>query len=338
MPYNSTRKYRRRNVGRYSPFMRRFGSVGRRGTRTRRYGRKMYASSRPSSGMQLGVWRPQGHIPRRKMYIGRMSQFPTCVRVKFVYDCQKNFSLPAGTVDDSDTIDLVPVTPFSPGSVGPPPVGWLQTGALFPAPNYPIGWLTWMQAFARYKTLGCRAEVYATNESNVQDKAYILVTKLMPNTSESTTIGTPQTWIVDPQAKQVFIAQDTTYKANSPNLVLYAKPSDVWGNNNQDWSTNEATMVAQPSRFMYMKLGVLKVNTGNTGNGINMNIRVRLTFYVELFDRKSDLDSGVTPPLAELMARLMPPGSNSYVAVPEPIVDSRMSKRSGSTDRKVPVS
>jgi len=275
---------------------------------------------RVPAGMKLQTWRPEGRISRRTIKIGRMDQFPTCVRVKFVQEAWTQIQIDAGTPGQAVEIDLVPIGAFNSAwhDVGTGPTGTVST--------YPKGWLTWSKAYFRQKTLAARVEIYPIVQTGDYDKQAILLAKLRPNDSAIQVSGTPQDWLVDPQAKRVNLepAGNGTVQLNQPALVIYSKPYDVY-KRNQDWSQIESTFTAQPARFIILQLGLLKVKDAALVS-LNWGFRTRVTFYTELFDRKTQLDNGLTDvdPPEGLMKALMGSGEIELNQMPEVVVDRKM--------------
>jgi len=310
MPITRSYSRRRRFVRRRPRFLRRrpYGMRRRFPRRTRGH---------PGSGMKMASWRPQGRIPRNFMRINRMQQFPTTVRVKFVQEAWHDLSISVGDATSAGLpIDIVPVTPFD--------VTWSILGSSTTVPTQPVGWNTWRQAYSRYKCLAGRLEIYAMPARSFDNNEYILLAKATSNNTQASVQGTIRDWLVDPTCKQAYInvMAAGSVQLNQPTLVMYVKPRDVF-KNNQDWSVIEATMVAQPDRFVQVNIGALRVNSDVTTT-ISASIRVRLTTYVELFDRRSTLDTLTEP--TGLMATLQ--GSKSQndplPTVPEVIVDRKV--------------
>jgi len=265
--------------------------------------------------MKLASVRPQGRIPRNFMKIRRMEQFPTTVRLKFVMDANTTIAMSA-TMDQTRSIDLVPVTTFT--------TPWIQTGYATAMNNYPPGWITWMNAYGYYKTLAARTELYCAQVSaSSVSSAIIVCAKLTNNTSDSVTYGVPANWIYDPTAKRCTISSVNNTEVNQPSMVIYAKPRDIW-KDNQDWDVIRASMTSQPDRFMKLKVGFVRQISGGTTD-IQFNLRARVTLYVELFDRKSSLDYNVDPPAVDipegLKAKLTEKGQ--AVFLPETVIESK---------------
>jgi len=287
----------------------------------RRQGQLAKGSSFPS-------FRPQGRISRRTVRIGRMSQFPTVVRVKFVQEATTNFDLPAVPTPSWQWafLNLIPVNTFTLSGAGMRT--WLDVGKTATIQPYPLGWQTWLYAYGRYKTLATRVEFYPQVMTGDYGKGCVLITKLMPVNALSTspTLGTPETWLVDPQAKQINLepAGNGTVQLNQPALVLYSKPFDVY-KRNQDWSVIEATMTTIPTRYIQCGVALLRTQPANGGN-VTWGIRCRVTHYVELFDRKSDVDAAYTAieEPAALKAALVGRGEIDINQVPEFVVDRKV--------------
>jgi len=271
-------------------------------------------------GMNLSNQRMAGRITRRTVRIGRMQQFPSVAQVKFVAEAQALFQMTIVDSTRSKPIRLLPVGPFSVSGDE-----WNGLGTASFAPTYAPGWATWMNAYARYRVKGVKVELFPLVRTGDYSKQCILMLKVYAadNSSISSLIGTPQTWVTDPTVKRATLepSGNGILQANSPALIEYVKPYDIW-KRNQDWSTTEATMTAFPTRYMRAQVALLRISAD--ANTIDWGIRCRMTFYTELFDRKSQMDSTITPPeeLAAILAK--GPMEDAVIPLPEFVVDSKV--------------
>jgi len=278
------------------------------------------------AGMRLSNQRPSGRIQNRTVKIGRMSQFPTIVRVKFIADAQTLMNMAA-----IDSYATQPVRLIPPGTFLIAGEEWQALGSALNAAAYPPGWITWMNAYRRYRVKGIKVELFPLVRTGDYAKQCILLFKVYAsdNSTSSASVGNPQIWSTDPAVKQTVLepAGNGVVQLNQPAITEYIKPYDVY-RRNQDWSTTEATMTGFPSRYLRGTVAILRVS--GDASAIEWGMRCRCTFYTELFDRNSEMDSNVTPPEAPeaLVKKLIGQGPVEDGVLPIPLF---------SVDRKTPV-
>ena len=261
-------------------------------------------------------------MSRRLVRIGRMNQFPSQVRVKFIHDkIWVNAFVSVSSQYISTQINMVPVEPVL--SVA----SWKDTGDPGINSTYPDGWITWQNAYERYKVLAARVDVYALPQNQGTRRQGVI--GLIPKASDSISLGgTPRNWILDPRCKWTSLDMEDGGRValNMPTLSMYLKPRDLW-RNNIDWGTTEATMTAQPGRYMAAYVFIMKTNQPSTGQDLDYQIRVRWTLYTELFDRKRVLDDALlsTAPTTtnNLQAALASGGGPGLIDAA--VIDSKMS-------------
>lgn len=273
------------------------------------------------AGMRLPVQRPGGRIQNRSLRVGRMSQFPTVVQVKFVAEAHTLMQMAA---IDAYTIKNFRLTPVGTFAVDP----FTALGTASTPNTYPAGWITWMNAYKRYKVKAIKVELFPCVRSGDYSKQVVLMLKVLPadNITSSAAFGTPQTWLTDPTVKRSTLdcAGNGIVPLNEPSITEYVKPFDVY-RRNQDWSMIEANMTSNPVRYLRAAVGMLRVS--GDANTIDWGLRVRCTFYTELFDRNSQMDSSVNPPLDEVLTKALmrnEPIEEGVFPIGDVIVDRKM--------------
>ena len=322
-----TSRKRSRSIKRYAPYRRGMKSYGPR-RRVYKYQRRYGGRWRTPTGAAKPTFQPQGRMMHRNIRIPRMSQFPTTVQVKFVQEAiNSEVALSSGGTENQRVVQCLPVNTFGVGT------GWLRPGTSATAPpSFPQGWLTWQQAYGRYKTLACHVEVTYMALAGDYGRQVQLVLWPYPNDLAVGLTGSVIDRIVDPRSKIAYCDQSGSgfVAQNAPTASIYVKPRDMW-QGNFDWSQIEAPMSTVPNRFINVGVGIRRLPSLTTNN-IQSQVLVRVTTYVQLFDRLGKLDSGlpVLEPLPDgvpdgLMAALVPPGSMDAVAEPSNfVVDSKM--------------
>jgi len=224
-----------------------------------------------------------------------MTQFPTRVRVKFVRDAAfSNFTIVAGVVERTTNLELVPYNTFSPGGAS-----WHDIGNTGTAATTPLGWLTWENTYQRYKVLAVKVELFLAPLSGDYGLPAILTATPWP--SDGLQPAFPGV-MSDPRTKQapVDYAANGQTELNQPSIMYYLRPRDLWFNN-VDWSKMESVTTAQPTRFMKLRVSLVRTK-GDTTSNISYILRARVTMYTELFDRVTQLDRNMAVPVELLPA------------------------------------
>ena len=103
----------------------------------------------------------------------------------------------------------------------------MNTGDAAVNSTYPDGWITWINAYDRYKVLAARIDVFVLPQNQGTRRQALLGVIPFPNDA-STLTGGPKNWIKDPRCKMTSLdlADNGRVDLNMPTMSFYFKPRD----------------------------------------------------------------------------------------------------------------